>query len=53
MSRNFYAVLVRRAALLMSVVVLITCAKGEEINMNTVPVTLQKYLKKAEENNPL
>ncbi len=37
----------------MSFLILITCAEGKEFNMSTVPVTLQKSLKNAEENNPL
>ena len=44
---------VRRAAILLSVLMLFTCAKGENTDMNTVPVDLQKSYKKAGENNPL
>ena len=43
----------RRAAILLSVLMLFTCAKGENTDMNTVPVSLQKSYKKAGENNPL
>ena len=42
-----------RAAVLLSVLMLFTFAKGENLKMNTVPVTLQKSYKKAGENNPL
>ena len=45
---------VRRAALFLLILPLLTiCAKGEETEMSTVPVTLQKSYKKASENNPL
>ena len=45
---------VRRAALFLLILPLLTiCAKGEEPEMSTVPVTLQKAYKKASENNPL
>ena len=44
---------VRWAALLLSALILFTCAKGENVPMNTVPVVLQESYKKAGENNPL
>ena len=46
-------ILLRGAAILLSFFMLLPCAEGEETNMNTVPVTLQKSYKKAGENNPL
>ena len=46
-------ILLRGAAILLSLLLLIPCARGEETNMDTVPVTLQKSYKKAGENNPL
>ena len=45
---------VRRAALFLFTLILLSgCAKGEDVSMSTVPVTLQKSYKKAGENNPL
>ena len=45
---------VRRAALFLLILPLLTfCAKGEEPEMSTVPVALQKSYKKAADNNPL
>ena len=45
---------VRRAALFLFTLILLSgCAKGEDVFMSTVPVTLQKSYKKAGENNPL
>ena len=43
----------RRTALLLSVLMLFACAKGEEKAMSTVPVALKPSYKKAGENNPL
>ena len=45
---------VRRAALFLLIMLLLTIyAKGEEPEMSTVPVALQKSYKKAADNNPL
>lgn len=45
---------VRRAALFLFTLILLSgCAKGEDVSMSAVPVTLQKSYKKAGENNPL